>query len=157
MESKETAALMKAFALESRLAARAKMMALAARAAKRAGLAAALEAAAASRGMRARRVLRLARGKLAKGASGLLQGFLDDCAESARHYASSEHGPHALEQSGRIDKLMPGLVKRAQKAAGDDAPASYAVCRICGFVKQGDAPERCPICGAVQSKFINPN
>jgi rubrerythrin len=29
----------------------------------------------------------------------------------------------------------------------------YYACQVCGYVSEDEAPERCPICGAVKGKF----
>jgi rubrerythrin len=154
MDQQQIKELMAIYAIEARLAARSRVMALAAKATGDRALGIALEAAAASRQVRAERLLRLARGKTGKGKEALLQEFERDCTQSAEAYAQHPNsGQPAVEQGGRVDKLMPGLAQRA--AAMDDAadPPSYAVCGICGFVKQGQPPPKCPVCGALQSKF----
>ena len=35
-----------------------------------------------------------------------------------------------------------------------DRDTEYYVCRVCGYVSEDEAPERCPICGAVKGKFL---
>jgi rubrerythrin len=50
---------------------------------------------------------------------------------------------HKLFQTA-LDDLESG--KKAK-----DAP--YYVCQVCGNTVEGEAPERCPICGAPRSKF----
>ena len=31
------------------------------------------------------------------------------------------------------------------------------VCSICGYVAEGEAPEKCPVCGACKDKFTMMN
>jgi len=47
------------------------------------------------------------------------------------------------------------------KAAGqtvtvgkDAADTPIHVCGVCGFTMEGDAPDRCPVCGSPKSKFV---
>ncbi|MHA1838536.1 MAG: rubredoxin-like domain-containing protein [Candidatus Ranarchaeia archaeon] len=30
----------------------------------------------------------------------------------------------------------------------------YFVCSVCGYTAKAQAPERCPICGAIHTKFL---
>ena len=64
-----------------------------------------------------------------------------------------DDAPAGLEHGARVEKLMPAMLERAAKQGGAEPPSSYAVCQVCGFIRAGDAPERCPVCGALQSKF----
>ncbi len=55
-----------------------------------------------------------------------------------------------------VEKIHHGLYQEALKAleAGqslEDGP--YFVCQFCGNTVLGEAPEKCPICGAPRSKF----
>ena len=34
-----------------------------------------------------------------------------------------------------------------------DRETDYYVCQICGYISEDEAPEKCPICGAVKDKF----
>jgi rubrerythrin len=29
----------------------------------------------------------------------------------------------------------------------------YYVCQVCGYVSEGEAPDKCPVCGAIKEKF----
>ncbi len=55
-----------------------------------------------------------------------------------------------------VEKIHYGLYEEALKAveAGQklkDEP--YFVCQVCGNTVAGEAPERCPVCGAPRTKF----
>ncbi|MBN1367936.1 MAG: rubrerythrin family protein [Dehalococcoidales bacterium] len=55
-----------------------------------------------------------------------------------------------------VEKIHHGLYQEALKAvdAGQKIPeAPYYVCPVCGNTVLGQAPDRCPICGAPGSKF----
>ncbi len=49
-------------------------------------------------------------------------------------------------------RLFQGALKslKSGKSLGD---ASYFVCQVCGNTVEGEAPERCPICGAPRNRF----
>jgi rubrerythrin len=146
--------LLKAFALESRLAARAEMLAIAAQADGAEALARVLRAQTASRQVRARRLLRLARGKISRGREAVLQTARSDQEQASELYDSLlANAAGGLEHSARVERLMPGMLQRAAKAENAPNQEGYAVCQVCGFVKQGAAPQRCPVCGALKSKF----
>jgi rubrerythrin len=34
-----------------------------------------------------------------------------------------------------------------------DREANYFVCQVCGYVSEDEAPDNCPVCGAVKGKF----
>lgn len=56
-----------------------------------------------------------------------------------------------------VEEIHHGLYLEALKAveAGEDlAVEAIFVCDVCGYTVIGDAPERCPVCGAVQKRFV---
>jgi rubrerythrin len=55
------------------------------------------------------------------------------------------------------EKVHAGLYSRAKEAAqqGKDVELSEIyICPVCGFAMEGEAPERCPICGTPKDKFV---
>lgn len=48
------------------------------------------------------------------------------------------------------------LYKKALEAvaAGNDLDAEFYLCPVCGHIELGQPPEKCPICGAKQEKFV---
>lgn len=59
---------------------------------------------------------------------------------------------YALE----AEKVHAGMYQKARQAvlAGKDAQvADLYICEVCGWTVEGEAPERCPICGAKREKF----
>ncbi|MFC1892490.1 rubrerythrin family protein [Chloroflexota bacterium] len=78
-------------------------------------------------------------------------GFIDQ-AESENNKRAENSFTHA----NAVEKIHHGLYQEALKAleAGQRFEAgSYFVCQVCGNTVLGEAPERCPICGAPRSKF----
>ena len=56
------------------------------------------------------------------------------------------------------EKVHAGIYKEARKAveAGKDlAFKPIHVCGVCGFTMEGDAPDKCPVCGAPKAKFVS--
>lgn len=54
------------------------------------------------------------------------------------------------------EKIHERLYKDALKSieAGTDLPAkNFYICDVCGYTAEEEAPEKCPICGAVKEKF----
>lgn len=59
---------------------------------------------------------------------------------------------YALE----AEKVHAGMYEKARQSvlAGRDAEAAdLYVCEVCGWTVEGEAPERCPICGARSERF----
>ncbi len=55
-----------------------------------------------------------------------------------------------------VEKTHCGLYTKALEAlkAGKDlTPASIYVCDVCGHTHVGEAPDKCPVCGAAKTKF----
>jgi rubrerythrin len=59
---------------------------------------------------------------------------------------------YAMEAE-KIHEVMYGDAKETVKAGSDIASQKIFVCSICGHTVYGDAPDRCPICKAVRSKY----
>lgn len=55
------------------------------------------------------------------------------------------------------EKVHAGLYRRAKEAVdrGKDLDSfPIHVCSVCGFTVEGEAPDKCPVCGAPREKFI---
>jgi len=69
---------------------------------------------------------------------------------------SNERAEISFTYANKVEKIHHGLYQKALKAleAGQqlkDEP--YFVCQGCGYTVGGEAPEKCPICGAPRSMF----
>jgi rubrerythrin len=54
------------------------------------------------------------------------------------------------------EKVHAGMYEMARQAvlAGEDADVGDVhICAVCGWTVEGDAPDRCPLCGAKREKF----
>lgn len=54
------------------------------------------------------------------------------------------------------EKVHAGLYQRAKSAVGQGKDLEYFpihVCQVCGFTMEGEAPDKCPVCGTPREKF----
>jgi rubrerythrin len=63
---------------------------------------------------------------------------------------------NSFDMANKVEQIHHGLFGAALKDLEtgntlNDAP--YYVCQVCGNTFEGEAPERCPICGAPRSQF----
>jgi len=77
--------------------------------------------------------------------------FIDKAAEE-----QNKRAQRSFEWAYEVEQVHHGLFEEALKAleAGqqlEDVP--YSVCQVCGYTAGGEAPERCPICGAPRDRF----
>lgn len=55
------------------------------------------------------------------------------------------------------EKVHAGLYKRAKESVDNGKDLDYFpvhVCSVCGFTVEGEAPEKCPVCGSPKNKFV---
>ncbi len=55
------------------------------------------------------------------------------------------------------EKVHAGMYRTARAAVetgGDIDFKPIHVCSTCGFTMEGDAPDKCPVCGALKDKFV---
>lgn len=76
-------------------------------------------------------------------------GFLAEAeAEDDKHAARTFH--YALE----VEKVHEKLYREALEMLGkQDEEYDYYVCPVCGYTHAHNAPEKCPVCGVLGSKF----
>ena len=78
-------------------------------------------------------------------------GFIEQAKAEANERAQT-----SFDYANKVEKIHHGLYQKALGAleAGQslrDEP--YFVCQGCGYTVAGEAPERCPICGAPRKMF----
>jgi rubrerythrin len=56
-------------------------------------------------------------------------------------------------RSRDVEERHAKLYKEALTALASDKDITYHVCQVCGYVFDGDLPDRCPVCGAIQKMF----
>lgn len=64
----------------------------------------------------------------------------------------------AREGAASVETTVMQFSKAAKSQAAAsgrvaDAEAPYAVCEVCGYVAEGEPPERCPVCRAAREQF----
>ena len=62
-----------------------------------------------------------------------------------------------LRAAMAAEKVHAAVYKKAKEAvdkAMDLGAKPIHVCTVCGFTMEGDAPDKCPICGAPKEKFV---
>lgn len=53
-----------------------------------------------------------------------------------------------------VEKTHEGLFRKAAAALGKAGDTfDYYVCGVCGHTHEGDAPDKCPVCGAPRARF----
>ena len=74
--------------------------------------------------------------------------------------ATKEEKPRAVrtfEWARKVEMIHESLYARALdglESAGRNPAAEYYVCQVCGMTAEGEAPERCPVCGAPRAQFM---
>jgi len=61
-----------------------------------------------------------------------------------------------FQHANEVEKIHHGLYQKALQAleAGQEVKDEpYFVCEVCGYTVAGEAPDKCPICGAPMAKF----
>ena len=102
-------------------------------------------------------------GKTAANLQGAIEGESFEVAEMYPAYIAT-----GTEQEEKIavmwfnyalqaEKVHAGLYKRAKENAESGKDLGYfpiQVCGQCGFTVEGEAPDKCPVCGAPKEKFV---
>ena len=69
---------------------------------------------------------------------------------------SNDKAETSFNYANKVEKIHYGLYQKALKAleAGQQSKDEpYFVCQFCGNTVAGEAPEKCPICGAPRTQF----
>ena len=77
--------------------------------------------------------------------------FIDD-AERERN----SQGLQTFQWANAVEKIHHGLFEKALETVRQDKKPEetvYYVCQRCGNTVEGEAPDRCPICGAPKEQF----
>ena len=109
-----------------------------------------------------RRFLMLMRGKIGSTEENLEAAFENEIRANAEEYpklikdAAEEGHQAALKAFSNARDVESGhaeLYKKAINAMIAERETIYHVCQVCGFIAEDDAPDRCPVCGAIKEKF----
>jgi rubrerythrin len=110
----------------------------------------------------ARRYLLMLRGKIGSTEENLERAFQSEIRANVEEYPNlirdaaeeeEEGALNAFSQSRDVENRHAELYKRALNDMVSERTVDYYVCQVCGHVSEREAPERCPVCGAVKGKF----
>ena len=110
----------------------------------------------------ARRYLLLMRGKIGSTEENIETAFQNEIKANVEEYPklikdASDEGKEkilkAFSQSRDVESRHAELYKKAMNDMLSDRETEYYVCQICGYVSEDEAPDNCPVCGAVKGKF----
>ena len=62
----------------------------------------------------------------------------------------------SFDRANKVEKVHYDLYQKALESLGGGKELKkepYFVCSVCGYTVGGEAPEKCPVCGAPRSKF----
>ena len=113
-------------------------------------------------GVHAKRYLMLMRGKIGDTEANLSAAFESEIKANVDEYppliqdADSEGKAIALrafQQARDVEQRHAELYKKALNDMVSDRITQYHVCQVCGYVAEDEAPDKCPICGAIKAKF----
>lgn len=154
MHTPETGPLEQAFLRSSVAAARYDIAALKARAEGRGQAARLFAALAEARRVHAAKALMLLRGRAEDTETALETARRETDAEAQALKANLQAMDESPE-AGFLDQFRKTALIHASllKTVSEDAPAPYHVCTVCGFIFRDSVRGRCPVCGAVHSRF----
>ena len=110
----------------------------------------------------ARRYLMLMRGKIGSTEENLETAFQNEIKANVEEYprlikAAAEEGQksalNAFSQARDVESIHADLYKKAINDMVAEREAKYCVCQVCGYISEDEAPDKCPICGAIKKKF----
>lgn len=110
----------------------------------------------------ARRYLLQMRGKIGSTEENIERAFQNEIKANVEEYPklikdASDEGKEkilkAFSQSRDVESGHAQLYKKAMNDMLSDRQTDYYVCQVCGYVSEDEAPDNCPVCGAVKGKF----
>ena len=72
-------------------------------------------------------------------------------------FQGEKGGERTTRWALEAEKIHAGMYQKAKQAVAEGRDIEIAkvqICSICGYTVEGDAPDRCPICGATKDKFV---
>ena len=72
--------------------------------------------------------------------------------------AAQQEGQKPAQRSftyaNEVEKEHAALYERALNDPDKLEPVDYFVCSVCGYVSEGEPPEKCPVCGSKSTVFF---
>jgi rubrerythrin len=59
----------------------------------------------------------------------------------------------SFNYANQVEKVHAALYQKAMDNLGKNEETDYQVCQVCGHTVEGEAPDKCPICGAPMMSF----
>lgn len=59
----------------------------------------------------------------------------------------------SFDYANQVEKIHADLYTKALNNLGKNEETEYVVCQVCGMTVEGEAPDKCPVCGAPKSSF----
>jgi rubrerythrin len=59
----------------------------------------------------------------------------------------------SFSNANAVEEIHAGLYQKALDNLGKNETVDIYVCQVCGNTVEGEAPDRCPVCGAPKAKF----
>jgi rubrerythrin len=59
----------------------------------------------------------------------------------------------SFDYANQVEKIHADLYKKALDNLGSNQETDYYVCQVCGMTVEGEAPDKCPVCGAPKASF----
>lgn len=76
---------------------------------------------------------------------------------AAAKQEKNQQATWSFDVANRVEEVHAGLFSNAVQALKNNkhlAQVDYYVCGVCGNTVEGEAPEKCPICGSPKSRFF---
>lgn len=76
---------------------------------------------------------------------------------AAAKQEKNQQATWSFDVANRVEEVHAGLFSNAVQALKSNkhlAQVDYYVCGVCGNTVEGEAPEKCPICGSPKSRFF---
>jgi rubrerythrin len=162
MSNKTQKNLAYAFAAESKASARNDAFARKADAEGYASIARLFRAVSEAESVHARRYIMLMRGKIGSTEENLKAAFESEIKANVEEYPylireATEEGEEsalkAFSHARDVEDRHAELYKKAMNDMLAERETVYYVCQVCGYVAEDEAPQNCPVCGAVKAKF----
>ena len=110
----------------------------------------------------ARRYLLLMRGKIGSTEENMEAAFQSEIKANVDEYPNlikeatdegEEAALKAFSHARDVEDRHAELYKKAMNNMLAERETIYYVCQVCGYVAEDEAPQNCPVCGAVKGKF----
>lgn len=74
--------------------------------------------------------------------------FIDDAKSENQSVAQT-----GFFRANAVEKIHEKLFSQALEKGGDLEEKEYYICSVCGYPEAEQAPDKCPVCGALLEKF----